>query len=144
MRECLDDLVVRQGRPVLGICVGMQILAKRSDEGTLPGLGWMEAEVRKFDETLFTDKTHLPHMGWNDVLPRQTRCLFRGLESGARFYFLHSYYFAAQREGDVLSTTDYHGPFASSVRAGNILGVQFHPEKSHQWGIQLLRNFAEL
>jgi len=144
MRECLDDLVVRQRRPVLGICVGMQIMARRSEEGVREGLGWMEAEVRRFDETSFTQKTRLPHMGWNDVLPQQQGGLFRGLESGARFYFLHSYYFAPQRESEVLATTDYNGPFASGVRAGNIFGVQFHPEKSHQWGIQLLRNFAEL
>lgn len=144
MREVLDDLVVGQGRPVLGICVGMQMMAKRSDEGVLEGLGWIDAEVKKFDEATFTHKTPLPHMGWNDVLPRQSGCLFRGLESDARFYFLHSYYFAPHQEGDVLAVTDYNGSFASSVRAGNVFGVQFHPEKSHQWGIQLLRNFAEL
>jgi glutamine amidotransferase len=144
MREVLDDLVVGQGRPVLGICVGMQMMAKRSDEGVLKGLGWIDAEVKKFDEATFTHKTPLPHMGWNDVLPRQSGCLFRGLESDARFYFLHSYCFSPCQEGDVLAVTDYNGPFASSVRAGNVFGVQFHPEKSHQWGIQLLRNFAEL
>ena len=144
MREVLDDLVVSQGRPVLGICVGMQMMARRSDEGVLEGLGWIDAEVNKFDEATFSHKTPLPHMGWNDVLPRQNGGLFRSLESDARFYFLHSYYFAPHQEGDVLAVTDYNGPFASSVRAGNVFGVQFHPEKSHQWGIQLLRNFAEL
>jgi glutamine amidotransferase len=144
MRERLDDLVVRQRCPVMGICVGMQMMAKRSDEGVLEGLGWMDAEVRKFDVASFNQKTHLPHMGWNDVFPRQNGSLFRGLESDARFYFLHSYYFAPHQEGDVLAVSDYNGLFASSVRAGNVFGVQFHPEKSHQWGIQLLRNFAEL
>lgn len=144
MREVLDDMVVGQGRLVLGICVGMQMMAKRSDEGVLKGLGWIDAEVKKFDEATFTHKTPLPHMGWNDVLPRRSGCLFRGLESDARFYFLHSYCFSPCQEGDVLAVTDYNGPFASSVRAGNVFGVQFHPEKSHQWGIQLLRNFAEL
>jgi len=144
MRERLDDLTVRQRCPVLGICVGMQIMARCSDEGLLEGLGWIDAEVKKFDETTFNDQTRLPHMGWNDVSPRRNGCLFRGLESDARFYFLHSYYFSPQQEGDVLAVTDYNGSFASSVRAGNVFGVQFHPEKSHQWGIQLLRNFAEL
>ncbi len=144
MRGRLDDLVLGKGRPVLGICVGMQMMAKRSDEGVLEGLGWIDAEVKKFDKASFTHKTHLPHMGWNDVTPRENGGLFRGLESGARFYFLHSYYFAPSQEGIVLAITDYNGPFASSVRSGNVFGVQFHPEKSHQWGIQLLKNFAEL
>jgi glutamine amidotransferase len=144
MRERLDELVLSKGRLVLGICVGMQMMAKRSDEGILEGLGWINGEVRKFDEGSFTQKTHLPHMGWNEVLPRQNGCLFRGLESSARFYFLHSYYFAPQRESDVLAITDYYGAFASSVCTGNVFGVQFHPEKSHQWGIQLLKNFAEM
>ena len=144
MRDTLEELVVSKGKPVLGICVGMQMMAKRSDEGVLDGLGWIDAEVKRFDEATFTQKTHLPHMGWNDVLPRQSGCLFRGLESGARFYFLHSYYFAQRRECDVLAITDYNGPFASSVRSGNVFGVQFHPEKSHQWGIKFLKNFAEI
>jgi len=144
MRECLDDLVLCKGRPVLGICVGMQMMAKRSDEGRLEGLGWIDADVRRFDEDSFAHKTRLPHMGWNDVVPRKDGGLFRGLESGARFYFLHSYYFAPSQEGDVLAITDYNGSYASCVRSGNIFGVQFHPEKSHQWGIQLLNNFAEL
>lgn len=144
MRDCLDDLVLGKGRPVLGICVGMQMMGKRSDEGVLEGLGWIDGEVRKFDEASFTHKTHLPHMGWNDVAPRRNGCLFRGLVSDAQFYFLHSYYFALRQEAEVLAITDYNGPYASSVRSGNVFGVQFHPEKSHQWGIQLLRNFAEL
>lgn len=144
MRGVLDNLVLSKHRPVLGICVGMQMMAKRSEEGVLEGLGWIDAEVRKFDEASFTDKTHLPHMGWNDVAPRQNGGLFRSLESGARFYFLHSYYFAPRQEDDVLAITDYNGPYASGVRSGNVFGVQFHPEKSHQWGIQLLKNFAEL
>lgn len=144
MRDCLDDLVLRQNRPVLGICVGMQMMAQRSDEGELAGLGWIDAEVKRFDETTFTHKTHLPHMGWNDVVPRHANCLFRGLENDAQFYFLHSYYFLPKQPSDVLAMTDYSGSFASAVRSANIFGVQFHPEKSHQWGIQLLKNFAEL
>ena len=144
MRERIEELVINKGCPVLGICVGMQMMAKRSDEGVVDGLGWFDAEVRKFDEAAFTQKTRLPHMGWNDVTPLKTECLFRSLEKDARFYFLHSYYFVPRRESDVLSVTDYNGAYASSVRTGNVFGVQFHPEKSHQWGIQLLKNFAEL
>lgn len=143
MRGCLDDLVMVQKRSVLGICVGMQMMARHSDEGELPGLGWIDAEVRKFDEATFTQKTHLPHMGWNDVLPQRTDCLFNGIVS-PRFYFLHSYYFLPQNPDEVLAVTDYNVPFASAVRSDNVFGTQFHPEKSHQWGIQLLKNFAKL
>lgn len=144
MRELLEDLVTSKNCPVLGICVGMQMLAKRSDEGKSAGLGWIDAEVKKFDETLFAQKTHLPHMGWNDVVPQQQGGLFAGIEKDARFYFLHSYYFEPLHSDDVLAITDYNGRFASSVRCDNVYGVQFHPEKSHQWGIQLLKNFSEL
>lgn len=144
MRERLDQLVMEERSDVIGICVGMQMLAGRSDEGTLPGLGWIHADVKIFDEASFSGRTHLPHMGWNDVTPRSEEGLFEGLGSGARFYFLHSYYFAPKHDKDTLATTDYNGPFVSSVRCGNVHGVQFHPEKSHQWGIRLLKNFAEL
>ena len=144
MRERLEKLVTAEGRPVLGICVGMQMMAKRSDEGEAPGLGWIDADVRRFDEASFTQQTRLPHMGWNDVRPQQTGGLFAGLETDARFYFLHSYYFAPRSADDVLAITDYNGEYASSVCHDNVFGVQFHPEKSHQWGIQLLKNFSEL
>ena len=142
LRPALEE-AVRRGKPVLGICVGMQILARRSDEGSLRGLGWIDGEVKRFDETTFSQKTRLPHMGWNDVAPCNGSGLFRELETGARFYFLHSYYFMARNPDHVLATTDYNGRYASAVQAGNVLGVQFHPEKSHAWGIQLLKNFAE-
>ena len=144
LRDALEEAVVIDKKPVLGICVGMQLMANRSDEGKLYGLGWIAGEVRKFDDSKFTQKTHLPHMGWNDVVPQGGDGLFRDLESGARFYFLHSYYFAPQNPDHVLAVTDYGGSYASSVRFGNVFGVQFHPEKSHQWGIQLLKNFAEM
>ena len=124
--------------------MSLEMMAKRSDEGVATGLGWFDAEVCKFDGTNFTAKTPLPHMGWNDIEPQRSDALFRGLESGAQFYFLHSYYFAPVHEFDVLATTDYNGCYTSGVRSGNVFGVQFHPEKSHQWGIRLLKNFAEL
>lgn len=143
MRPVLDDLVLNQKRPVLGICVGMQMLARRSDEGERAGLAWIDGDVRKFNPPATEGRAYLPHMGWNDVTPVNGSGLFRDLSS-ARFYFLHSYYFEAARRQDVLSVTDYFGEFASSVHHGNVFGVQFHPEKSHQWGIQLLKNFAEL
>jgi len=144
MRETLDRLVTQDRRPVIGICVGMQMLARRSDEGHASGLGWIDADVRLFDDARFSGPTHLPHMGWNDVQPRPGDPLFAGLEHDARFYFLHSYYFDPHDPRDALATADYGGPFCCAVRRDNVMGVQFHPEKSHQWGIRLLQNFAEL
>jgi len=144
MRECLDDLVLGRSRPVIGICVGMQMMANSSEEGILPGLGWIDATVRKFVVKDPEDKTFLPHMGWNDVHPRSCDGLFQGLESESRFYFLHSYYFAPVQADEILATTDYDGEFPCAVRRNNIFGVQFHPEKSHRWGSRLLKNFAEI
>lgn len=143
MRECLDDLVMVQKRPVLGICVGMQMMARSSDEGRMSGLGWIDAEVRRFDDSAFPPGARLPHMGWNDVVPVDSGCLFSGI-SDPRFYFLHSYYFSPNNPADVLAKTDYNGVFTSCVRKENVFGAQFHPEKSHHWGVQLLKNFAEL
>ena len=126
------------------------MMAKRSEEGKLPGLGWIDAEVRIFEGGVRSaeggeGRVSLPHMGWNDVFPQRSDLLFRGMEKDARFYFLHSYYFVATRADDVLAATGYNGwQFASAVRSGNVFGVQFHPEKSHGWGIQLLKNFAVL
>ena len=144
MREALDDLVKVQGTPVLGICVGMQMMARGSDEGQLPGLGWFDAHVHRFDEARFISRTHLPHMGWNDVEPVRADGLLRDLGTDARFYFLHSYYFMPNDPADVLATTVYGERFACAVQRGKVFGVQFHPEKSHGWGIQLLKNFAAL
>ena len=142
MRDTLESLVAAGRSQVLGVCVGMQMMARSSEEGTLEGLGWIDAEVRKF--SIATPDGRLPHMGWNDVAPRVGDGLFRELGTGAQFYFLHSYYVAPRNAGVVLAVTDYQQTFASSVGARNVYGVQFHPEKSHRWGIQLLRNFAEL
>lgn len=143
LRQTLDELVLERKLPVLGICVGMQMMAKRSDEGMLPGLGWLDADIPKFDITEAKD-LYLPHMGWNSVVPSRGGGLFAGLEIDARFYFLHSYYFHPYSEQDVLATTEYVKSFASSVAHNNIYGVQFHPEKSHHWGVRLLKNFSEI
>jgi glutamine amidotransferase len=141
MRSCLDDLVMEKNKPVLGICVGMQMMALGSDEGILPGLGWIDANVKRFDVNGFSPKTRLPHMGWNDVAPQSTDCIFNGI-SDPRFYFLHSYYFEPKKRENVLAVTDYNRCFASAIRSGNVFGTQFHPEKSHHWGMQVLKNFA--
>lgn len=144
MRETLDDLVLRTRVPVLGICVGMQILARSSDEGERPGLGWIDGRVRAFASLESAQRLHLPHMGWNDVRPAAGNKLFGQLESDARFYFLHSFYFECDRTDDVAATSSYGTDFSSAVNSANIYGVQFHPEKSHHFGTRLLQNFAEL
>jgi imidazole glycerol-phosphate synthase subunit HisH len=143
MRQPLDDLVLSKRVPVLGICVGMQILARSSDEGRVPGLGWIDGCVRHFDST-GQRGLMVPHMGWNDVKPVAAAGLFRQLQTDARFYFLHSYYFHCESREDVAAVSTYGDDFSSAVGHGNIFGVQFHPEKSHHFGAQLLQNFAEL
>lgn len=143
MRPRLEKLVLENGIPVLGICVGMQMLAERSDEGLLPGLGWIRGEVKGF-KSLNLQELLLPHMGWNDVRAMPGNRLFDGLQEDARFYFLHSYYFECTDKGDVAALSDYGKPFSSAVSHGHIHGVQFHPEKSHHFGANLLKNFASL
>lgn len=142
MKEPLNDNVLVKKKPVLGICVGMQLLAGKSEEGSMPGLGWIDAEVKRFDDRLFADATHLPHMGWNHVNPRVDDPLFEGVDIEGGYYFLHSYYFAPARQEDVLAEAFYGESFACAVKHHHIYGVQFHPEKSHKAGIGLLENFA--
>ena len=144
MRNRLDELVLIEKIPVIGICVGMQMMARKSDEGILDGLGWIDAEVKKFDESTISHHTKLPHMGWNDVTPNKNHPLFRGLEQEAIFYFLHSFYFKCLDEKNSISKTDYGINFSSSVQHNNIYGIQFHPEKSHSFGEKLLENFSKL
>lgn len=144
MRKKLDYLIVERKMPVIGICVGMQILANTSDEGTNAGLGYINGEVKKFDVSVFKQKTHLPHMGWNNVEIKPNNPLFAHLEPNPLFYFLHSYYFSCNNNSDGIAESFYGEKFVCAVHHENIFGVQFHPEKSHKYGIQLLKNFAEL
>jgi imidazole glycerol-phosphate synthase subunit HisH len=144
MRPVVERWLGETLKPVLGICVGMQLLANGSDEGSLPGLGWIDGRVKKFDHDSFTHATHLPHMGWNTVAPRLKSPLFDGVDLSTGYYFLHSYYFSCSDPQDELATTAYGIEFASAVCRGNVFGVQFHPEKSHEAGVRLLRNFASM
>lgn len=143
-RSVLDKEVLENKVPVIGICVGMQILAKSSEEGKLPGLGWIDGVVKKIDKSLITVKPKIPHLGWNSIEVSRSNSLFEGIDEEEGFYFLHSYYFECNNEADVLSRTFYGKSFASSVNNNNIYGVQFHPEKSHSNGVQLLHNFAKI
>ena len=144
IRGMLEKMVCEDNIPVLGICVGMQILANGSDEGNFPGLGWVPGRVRAFKSEEKSASLPLPHMGWNDVTPMGGGHLFGGLERDARFYFLHSYFFECEKQESIIAASNYGIDFSCAVRSGNVYGVQFHPEKSHNYGALLLKNFAEL
>jgi len=145
MRPKLEELVLGAKVPVVGICVGMQMLAKGSDEGSLSGLNWVPGRVRAFATQPKSTDLPMPHMGWNDLQPRaQSKLFSQGFEEKPQFYFLHSYFFDAEDKQDVAATANYGLDFDAVVSRGHIHGVQCHPEKSHHWGEQLLKNFVEL
>lgn len=141
MLDALNARVLDDAVPVLGVCVGMQIMGRSSDEGVSAGLGWIPGHVTRLKSQSSDGELNLPHMGWNDVDTSRGEPLFADIFQ-PQFYFLHSYYFCPDKESSAISTTSYGIDFASAVRRNNIWGTQFHPEKSHHWGIQLLRNFA--
>ena len=143
MREKVDDLVLNHQIPVIGVCVGMQMMANSSDEGSEKGLGWIEANVVKFKGEKIDINLPLPHMGWNDIQPTKNK-LFINLQQNPKFYFLHSYYFNCHSQENIIAKANYGHEFTCAANKKNIYGVQFHPEKSHCFGIQLLKNFAEL
>jgi imidazole glycerol-phosphate synthase subunit HisH len=132
------------GVPFLGICLGMQLLAHQSEEGRMIGLGLIPGRVRRFRFEDEAAKLKIPHMGWNRLRPVRSHPLGQGLEEDARFYFVHSYYFDCERDEDVLFKSSYGHEFTSGVQRSNVMGVQFHPEKSHRYGMQLMRNFVGL
>ncbi|PJZ45501.1 imidazole glycerol phosphate synthase subunit HisH [Leptospira brenneri] len=145
MKESIQDLVFNRNTPILGVCVGMQILANSSEEGNKPGLGWIPGRVKKFQFLANSGKLPMPHMGWNDVISSDTRSdLFQGLQGDSRFYFLHSYFYECENESDISAKTEYGVSFSCAIQRNNIYGVQFHPEKSHHYGERLLLNFALL
>jgi glutamine amidotransferase len=134
----------RSGVPIFGICLGMQLLADASEEGSMTGLGLISGRVRRFCFKGDAAKLKIPHMGWNRVVPERPHPLGQNLDDGARFYFVHSYYFECITKDDILFSSVYGHEFASGVQRENVMGVQFHPEKSHRYGMQLKRNFAHL
>jgi glutamine amidotransferase len=140
----LQEQVLERRKPVLGLCLGMQLMARCSEEGQLRGLGWVDADVIRFRFEGDQAGLKIPHMGWNVLQPCRPHPLMTGLEDENRFYFVHSYHLVCTEPSDVLALTSYGYEFASAFTQGNILGVQFHPEKSHRFGMALLRNFAEL
>lgn len=145
MRPTLEHLALECSIPVLGVCVGMQMLAKSSEEGHLPGLGWIDGTVKKFDIAKLGPNEPLPHMGWNNISKViTTHTLFNELPNETYFYFLHSYYFVCHNSNNILATTHYGENFNCVINTGNIYGIQCHPEKSHQNGITFLKNFGNL
>ena len=137
--EVLNQKILDEKTPILGICLGMQLMTKSSEEGVLNGLGWIDAETRRFE----SDTLKIPHMGWNTINHQKKSKLFDELEREKRYYFVHSYYVSSNNEKEILTTTSYGFDFVSAFERENIIGVQFHPEKSHRFGMNLMKNFVE-
>jgi glutamine amidotransferase len=135
---------VEEQAPILGICLGMQLLTKSSEEGQSPGLGWIDAETHRFNFEQNDSQLKIPHMGWNMVIPQDQVDLFRDFEDFPRFYFVHSYHVVCKNKKEVLGVTTHGYGFTCSVRKDNIFGTQFHPEKSHRFGMQLMKNYLYL
>jgi imidazole glycerol-phosphate synthase subunit HisH len=141
LRAVLDRKALEERVPVIGICLGMQLLTRASEEGQLPGLGWIPAVTRRFPDM---PGLKVPHMGWNAVRAARDSPLTAGLPADSRYYFVHSYYVRTDDPRDSVLTTHYGVTFDAVVAHGNLYGAQFHPEKSHKYGMGLLSNFARL
>ena len=148
LNECglvplLSHLALEKKIPVLGLCLGMQLMTCQSEEGQLAGLGWIDAKTVRFK--FERDQAHLkiPHMGWNMLDIHRPHPLVSDLGIDARFYFVHTYHVVCADSADIVASTDYGYPFAAVISKGNVMGAQFHPEKSHKFGMKLLQNFAE-
>jgi len=145
LRDCLENLVINFNIPLLGICVGMQVLANKSEEGILPGLGWIPGNVRAFTNNPTWSQLPLPHMGWNKLNINQSALISsENNDQLSEYYFLHSYYFDAKDKSTVNATSEYGFKFDAVVNHENIYGVQFHPEKSHEYGEKILKNFSTI
>lgn len=146
MKDRLQYLVLEKGLPILGVCVGMQMMANSSEEGNMPGLSWINARVKKFIANSSQQETvRLPHMGWNNVSLMKENKLWSDIKPEPDFYFLHSYYFECETPDSTIGKAAFNqNDFCCAINQNNIYGVQFHPEKSHSNGIQLLKNFATL
>lgn len=140
----LNKRVWEEKCPFLGICLGMQLITRSSEEGKLPGLGWIDGRTRRFQFHPGVGNLKIPHMGWNEVKPLAVAPLFLGFNEVPRFYFVHTYHVCCEDPADILALTSYGYDFVSAVKHGNIMGTQFHPEKSHKFGMRLLKNFVGL
>ena len=143
LRPILEDQVLVKKTPLLAICLGMQMLTSSSEEGAMKGLGWLDARTVKFALTPDQPQLRIPHMGWNTVTAAKKSNLFPSIDNELRFYFVHSYHVVCNQPGDILLRARYGIDFVAAVQKGNIMGVQFHPERSHIFGMNLMRRFAE-
>ena len=141
--DVLNEMVLDWHVPVLGICLGMQLMARSSDEGSQTGLGWLDAEVRRFSFPVGVNLP-VPHVGWQEITPTRRSPLFDPADGETRFYFSHSYHLVCHDPTDVAATATYGYEFAAAVHRGHILGTQFHPEKSHVFGAEVYRRFVRL
>jgi glutamine amidotransferase len=142
MADALNYAVIGRLTPILGICLGAQLLTRRSDEGQLPGLGWFDAETVAFDRPKLTQGERIPHMGWTDLEVPRPHPLLTDLPEAPRFYFVHSFHLQCRHGEEVIATAHHGYSFAAGIARGHIVGVQFHPEKSHKFGMKVLDNFA--
>ena len=141
--DALNEAVLERRVPTLGVCLGMQLMARSSEEGSQAGLGWLDADVQRFDFAP-GDRLPVPHMGWEEIRPTRSSPLFGDDSEAPRFYFSHAYHLVCHDPADIAATATYGYPFAAAVHRGNILGTQFHPEKSHVFGFKVYRRFAAL
>ena len=146
IKDALDEKALKEKIPTLGICLGMQLLTRGSDEGKLPGLGWIPANTLSFKDVIDTNEFKVPHMGWNTTIPYQPSLLTLGFkeDEDTRFYFVHSYYVKCDNDINSILKTEYGTVFDSGIQKENIFGAQFHPEKSHKFGMKFLENFARI
>lgn len=143
LRPQLEEHALTKRKPVIGLCLGMQLLTEGSEEGSLPGLGWIKGQTKRFRFPPELAHLKVPHMGWNRVRTVPEKPLVENLPDPSRFYFVHSYYVELADSADAAAWTHYGHDFVSMIQRGHIMGTQFHPEKSHKFGLHLLRNFAE-
>jgi imidazole glycerol-phosphate synthase subunit HisH len=144
LKEILNRKVLIDKVPVLGICIGMHLMADHSDEGTMPGLSWIKGRVIKFDNNIILHRPKVPHMGWNSINGLIDHPILNGINDKLGFYFVHSYFFECNNSQNELAKTFYGHEFSSAIISDNIFGVQFHPEKSHSNGLELLKNFSKI
>ena len=140
--DLLNEVVINKKKQILGICLGMQLMTEFSEEGNCDGFGWLKARTQRF--SFKTNGLKIPHMGWNNLSIKNSITLYKDITADNFFYFVHSYYISCESEQNILAETNYGNKFVSSFQKENIFGCQFHPEKSHDSGLQILKNFVQI